>query len=561
MSEQRRPRDLTPGQIGFSRARPVAWLAPGQLAGTAVRVIGALLFGAILDKRELQAGLPAEVYRHDEGDELWLDYVADIGDGFDATYSIAWLLAQRELELADPAPDGGTHTLPRGRVLVMGGDEVYPTPSWRGYENRSRGPYEAALPAGEDDDEDAPLLYALPGNHDWYDGLTAFLRVFGRGNRFGGWRTRQSRSYYALALPHRWWLFAIDEQLDAYLDEPQLRYFREAAAQLRPGDRVILCTPQPSWVYTARDPRAYDTVGFFVRTVIEPAGASVPVVLTGDLHHYARYRPADGGGAPRALITAGGGGAYLYPTHTLPERLTVPADGRRRSENPPRDYELAARFPSAERSRDHSRGIFARMLGRNPGFALVLGVLHTLLMLAFVSAGTRVLTAPVVALVAAVMAGAVAFAVSEVNVHKPGTHRLAGVLHGLAHLALAVLGSLVWWQLPLAHLPGPLPVLLAALCYLPVSGLAATELTAAYLLLASRFDVNVEESFAGQGIEDEKCFLRLHVTADGLTVHPVGLSRVGRSWVATPNAPDGAPWIAPARPLRPHLIEPPFRID
>jgi hypothetical protein len=31
----------------------------------------------------------------DEDGEMWFDYVADLGDGFDATYAIAWLLARK----------------------------------------------------------------------------------------------------------------------------------------------------------------------------------------------------------------------------------------------------------------------------------------------------------------------------------------------------------------------------------------------------------------------------------------------------------------------------------
>lgn len=48
-----RPRDLSRRELGFTRQRPVAWLAPGLLAGTAARVVAASMFGAILDKREL----------------------------------------------------------------------------------------------------------------------------------------------------------------------------------------------------------------------------------------------------------------------------------------------------------------------------------------------------------------------------------------------------------------------------------------------------------------------------------------------------------------------------
>ena len=50
---------------------------------------------------------------------LWLDYTADTGDGFDATATVAWLLAADHL-----TPDATSDdALPRGRVLVLGGDK------------------------------------------------------------------------------------------------------------------------------------------------------------------------------------------------------------------------------------------------------------------------------------------------------------------------------------------------------------------------------------------------------------------------------------------------------
>ena len=71
---------------------------------------------------------------------------------------------------------------------------------------------------------------ALPGNHDWYDSLVAFQKLFFthifNGRTFaGGWRTRQKRSYFALKLPHKWWLVGVDLQLSHNIDVPQLRYF------------------------------------------------------------------------------------------------------------------------------------------------------------------------------------------------------------------------------------------------------------------------------------------------------------------------------------------------
>src|SRR5690606_18990362 len=149
----RRPASLDPQELGFEPRPPVRWLGPVLLAATGARVVLAEQFGAYLDKRELQNAFPKVIHDHSHSDDFWLDFVADLGDGFNATYSIAYLLGQEALEV-------GGHHLPRGQALILGGDQVYPTASATAYEERFRGPYRAALPAVPEG-EDQPTIYAL----------------------------------------------------------------------------------------------------------------------------------------------------------------------------------------------------------------------------------------------------------------------------------------------------------------------------------------------------------------------------------------------------------------
>jgi hypothetical protein len=154
-----RPRNESRAELGFTPAkRMVPWLSPGQLVSTNVRVMVSHTFGAYSDKREVQASL-AELPPHPytDGPELWIDFVADLGDAFGPTYAVASLLAQPRLDLS--LPGGEARPTRRGRVLVMGGDEVYPTATIEGYENQTLGPYRAALPWV---DRDPPDLYAIP---------------------------------------------------------------------------------------------------------------------------------------------------------------------------------------------------------------------------------------------------------------------------------------------------------------------------------------------------------------------------------------------------------------
>src|SRR5262249_3143996 len=145
------------------------------------------------------------------------------------------------------------------------GDEVYPTASREAYRTRLIDPYDTAA-KGQPWPAEPPDLYAVPGNHDWYDGLLAFLGLFCRrrnedpwapgrpGRIVGGRATQQTRSYFAIRLPHDWWLWGADIQLEGYIDQPQIDFFSHVAQRwMKPGSRLILCTGMPNWAYV--DPR------------------------------------------------------------------------------------------------------------------------------------------------------------------------------------------------------------------------------------------------------------------------------------------------------------------
>jgi hypothetical protein len=155
-------------------------------------------------------------------------------------------------------------------LLILGGDQVYPTASREAYDTRFLGPFDEAYEeAARTSAQPMPDVYAIPGNHDWYDGLAAFFSIFCRrriaqagtlgisrpGRVVAGRSTRQSRSYFALKLPHGWWLWGMDSQLKGYIDQPQIDYFQWVANNwMEPRSKLILCVGQPNWAYV--DPRA-----------------------------------------------------------------------------------------------------------------------------------------------------------------------------------------------------------------------------------------------------------------------------------------------------------------
>jgi len=587
----------------FRPQQPVSWLDPRQLAGTGVQVFLSERLGAYLDKRELQGLFPQPHFDHSTGrDDVWFDFVADTGDGFNATYAVARQLAREAL------PVKGQPLLPRGEFLVMGGDQVYPTPSSMAYEDRLRGPYRAALPepgpvgSGEPDPS-WPRVYALPGNHDWYDGLTAFFRVFaGAESRIGRWVSQQQRSYFAVKLPGNWWLFAIDAQRGAHLDEPQLRYFHELIRdEVQDGARLILCMPEPGWVQSKHSSDAYDSIDYFLGTVVSAGGQrvwlsrngggptrtlTVPVMISGDWHHYSRYEAGDGDGGRRQLITAGGGGAYLYGTHRLPLRGTVPPEMMQQPKTRAATYHLKRRYPGPLTSLWLGLGALLRIPLRNGWFVALLGVLQATLYYTLQVREVRNTLTPSVLLVVIAIVGLTGFFAAGLSAEKRWIRiLLLTAIHSAAQICVGVFGVKFWpdlltralntldqYEKP-AWLGDALNWLLTPSADLAphlvpygiLAGFASTIVVAVYLIVASGLNVNFNELYAGQRIEGYKNFLRLHIDGNGdLTVYAIGLRRVRRigpgsfrwQWRIKKRATPTDAWFEPrGRAHRPHLIE------
>ena len=581
-----------------TRAKMVRWFDPPQLAATAIRVAISTVFGEFADRREAMS-MAREIdpdaidpaYRYAAAEDgtaagdFWFDFVADTGDGWNPTFAIARLLATPALKV-----EGLSEPLPMGRLLVMGGDQVYPTASRDEYQRRLIAPFEAAA-QGQPWRTDPPSvhLYAVPGNHDWYDGLLAFLGIFCRrrqagafaaardGRDVGGRRTQQTRSYFALELPHNWWLWAVDVQLKGYVDQPQIDFFVNAAEKWMPeGARVILCTGQPSWVLVdeANPEPAFKNFDYVAALPAQAErGHRLCVVLTGDSHHYSRYSEGD-----CQYVTAGGGGAFLHPTHHLKRQKaftwSYPSPGQPREPGQTayrRNFELA-RDPASQQDSLYppaatSRALTWRLLGfalLNPIYAATIGVLYVFFtwllqsqahylggdLLTTLAAGSladgvgaylglMVQSPWPVALALAAMGGYVYLADFR------GVRRaLVGCGHAMVQgVALLLLTCLLARWLPGAGVVG-LIVLVGV-----VGGVISATLLGIYLLLCLNLTGHHwNEAFSALRIEDYKNFLRLRIGANGkLLIYPIGLERVPR---------DGNGATA----LRPHVIEGPIEV-
>jgi hypothetical protein len=553
-------RPASEADLDFVRRPMVRWLDPHQLLDTAGRVLASGFWSAYTDNRELQAMVPATVHDRSEGSEMWVDYVSDLGDGFNSTYTVAYLLAQAELEL------DGERTR-RGRILVMGGDQVYPVPKRSEYENRLLGPYRAAMPNPAAEVGDKHDLFAIPGSHDWYDGLINFTNIFCRRRELGALRTSQTRSYFAVSLPHRWWLWGIDLQFGDFIDEAQVRYFNDIASDaMKPGDRIILCMakevdsgPKSAEVCSDRDVR------YLEREVVGPAGGRIEVFLKSGRHYYSRYEEEDG----RQLITAGGGGAFLHPTHQLPEG-TSPHGALKTN------YRKQTVYPSEKVSKGLRKRVFL-LPGYNLPLAAVLGTVHVLLaFLLRLHLDDQYLTLGVGDLWHALWETPAAFALVFLLIGSIGAmvllaHDAAGLPRlalGLVHSALQV-GGLAFVYLVASHGAatlgadgGPASLLVFLVLVYLIGGIGGVLGIAAYFWATNILGYHGNEVYAPLHHEDLKNFLRLHFDAEGgLTIYPIGIDRVGHHWKLEPEGPADSPWFVPdGHPLEPHLIEPPIRI-
>ncbi|MQA14551.1 MAG: metallophosphoesterase [Pseudonocardiaceae bacterium] len=546
------PASAAPRHIGFVPRPRLRWLSPGVLLRTGLQAATSSKLAEFIDRRESQAVLPVTTTDLSDTGEGWVDYVADCGDGFDAAATVASVLARPELTVSG-------HRTRAGSVLVMGGDQAYPYASVREYRDRLVGPYRSMLPWTPH----PRRLYAIPGNHDWYDGLSSFLKQFCQGRWIGGWRTEQTRSYFALDLPGPWRLWAIDIALGTDIDAQQLEFFADRAADLDEGDAIILVSAKPSWTDAGPDhPDTYATLNFFERHVIGDR-ARLRVSLTGDTHHYARYE----GPADQQKITAGGGGAYLSATHRLRPTLQLPpAESTDPGKSPPTSYTLAGQYPAAGTSRELRSRIVAGVY-RSGLFWLLTALIYLVLALpgtrtVLALTGSGQLRAVPTLLTAGLLVGVTAALVAFARLSTARRRRATAL--GLGHTAVhvAVLTGAIVLAGAVPDLPGPWREA-AGLTGAAVAGALLGPLVfALYLRIADLLGVNTNELFSAIAVQDHKCFLRLHIRPDDhlLTIYPVAVPHCARWRFAGARTDGTTRWFVPDVEPEPRLIEGPIEV-
>jgi hypothetical protein len=488
--------------------------------------------------RVLEAALPdAPSVTEAIGRDLFIDYVADTGDDVEVSRAVAGLVFS-EYEVDD---EGDLSTLPRGDILLFGGDTAYPVATATEIEARLLAPWNRVLAAHADGKRRA--LLGIPGNHDWFDGLDGFARMFRarmgplaeertstapgaerpvqhfvswmeafamgkhvvkrRALPLDGYEPLQRASYFALALAPGLDLWGVDRQL-RQVNFQQRRFFwdRRSAA---PSQSLLLCLPDPLLDYL--EPNRSGTA-MLQALNLHPARDPM-LCLAGDTHHYERWHM----GASTHLI-AGGGGAFLHGARVARAKRKAPV----------------VEFPGPRASLALLRRVPWRVATGAAGFiphiclamlfapALNVGLRHAAMMDA-VSIGAAALAAVVCAFMAGLRRR------SFVGVVLLAT--AAGVLMALVPTAThAGFDSMLGW---LGVNASPR---MAALLVFVLSIFGGAWVFGLYLAALARFGLNHDQAFAALAHPGYKHFVRLRVRRDG--------SRID-AWVIGMTDPLGEP--------------------
>ncbi|MFI5942567.1 metallophosphoesterase family protein [Streptomyces uncialis] len=320
--------------LPLRQKRKVFWLAPrtlwaarnGVLAGWFGDPTARTRSRWVAQRRA--AGAPEDKVMRGTGAERFSFMVlGDTGEGGDPQYAVVpgFLKAGEGTDFA-----------------IVASDVIYPVGSADDYPDKFFRPYR---------DYPAPI-YAIPGNHDWYEDLGAFMRVFcgdasppaseprprplsrawlrsllwHRPSPTDGRRlTEAMRSRSApgqrVVQPGPYWaidtgtvrIIGIDTGLLGTLDAEQGAWLREVSRGPRPK---ILVTGSPLYVDGELRPCPIDGGGTVDDLVRDPDHRYV-MAVGGNIHNYQRY-PVRVGGRTIQYVVCGGGGAFTHPTHTIP---------------------------------------------------------------------------------------------------------------------------------------------------------------------------------------------------------------------------------------------------
>jgi hypothetical protein len=486
------------------------WMNPDDPVDLTRRV--AEILGGAPDQTDLVSAL---------GRDLWIDYVSDTGDDVSVSGAVARLLVET-YELSDPAEPERSTSLPRGDLLLFGGDTAYPVATAQEIANRVLVPFNKTIEARLDAKQ--RVLLGIPGNHDWYDGLDGFGRMFRRretgaedlrpsmvgvsgkmlahytewarelvrGGKIekpkalvlAGYTPVQNASYFVLPLTPAIHLYAVDRQLKT-IDSHQRRFHVDWYRHNPQAAWVLL--PDPLYRFGGPSP----TGAAMVQGLGLDFASRPHFLLSGDVHHYERLED-DG----LLHVIAGGGGAFLHPAPMF--------EGRLRAD---------VRWPNARQSRALLRHVPGKIARGRSGF-----LPHWALAAVFApawaasSAGKPGLLATVPFLITLVV-GTVYLFIGGIRRRPRAVAMLAYPIAAIT-AAIPILSSLLLTRLLIALDFRPSAWVVAGATFV-LTVFAAAYIFGAYLALLTRFGLEHTQAFTALDHPGFKHFVRFRVRADG----------------------------------------------
>ncbi len=494
--------------------------------------------------------------------DLWIDFIADTGDSAEVSEAVARLLF-REYELPDLASPGQHVIAPRGEILLFGGDIAYPVGTVVQIQDRLVAPFNRVLE--QVDDGKPRILMGIPGNHDWYDGLDGFARMFRRKlgvveaeqleellpttdssgvkrlrrvvdfvEKFvtrktvtkrkalvlAGYVAVQHASYFVLPLTERLHLWGVDRQLRS-VDFRQRRFFAAWREQF-PEASPFLVMHDPPRAFLRPNPIAEETL----RGLPLDLHARRHLVMTGDMHHYVRWHEGE-----TTHVTAGGGGAFLHPAPVARQGLPVP------------DRE----WPGPRASLALLRQVILRATLGQAGLwphVMVSSLLLLVVAVAHLRWEFSLLALLGVSLVGGVLVsiGYGIFAVSRYANLRAGW--LLSIAHGFATTTLAAVGTALSTEL-LCRRGHVISSELSWGLFIALGGFLGGFFFGLLLYLTTRLGIECTQAFTALGHPGYKHFVRLRVRVDGSGVDVWVLGLID------PLAPDAEPVLVDSFIWRP----------
>lgn len=223
--------------------------------------------------------------------------------------------------------------------MFITSDVIYPAGGALEYEDKFFWPYRRYEGA----------IYAVPGNHDWYDDCTAFMRWFcgaetapprpplgrspkrwlrrllwRRPKRVSKRRLARMETFPMPGQPGPYFaidtgpllVIGIDTGIEGDIDRQQAAWLKRVSRE-SPKPKILL-TGKPIYVDGEHRPGRIEGSEETVDGIVVAPEHNYIAAIGGDIHNYQRYPVKLGDGRTMLYLVSGGGGAFMHETHTIP---------------------------------------------------------------------------------------------------------------------------------------------------------------------------------------------------------------------------------------------------